>query len=185
MYHYNMYNTMIVMFAMVGSVSSFQTHFKPNFKFEGATRPLGYFDPLKVSTSVKPNQLKYLREAELQHGRIAMLSAVILPLLEMTHPGTLGIDVLWDGPVSTQLSWLGGFAFYEIARILKGYKNPGDDLFTLKEDHEPGQVFPQSVFTTPLESDMMNKELNNARLAMLAVTHILGVEYFAHMSAFV
>ncbi len=173
-----------VFFTMISSVSSFQTHVKPNFKFEGATRPLGYFDPLKVSTSVKPNQLKYLREAELQHGRIAMLSAVILPLLEMTHPGTLGVDVLWDGSTSTQFAWLGGFALYEIARILKGYKNPSEETFTLKEDHEPGQIFPQSVFTTPLETDMMNKELNNARLAMLAVTHIIGVEYFAHMSAF-
>ena len=67
-----------------------------SFKYEGDIAPLNYFDPLKLNseTNFKENRVKYWREAELQHGRAAMLGAVALPFLEATNPGTLSINYL-------------------------------------------------------------------------------------------
>ena len=42
----------------------------------GITGPLGFFDPLGLSAKSDAVEISRLREAELKHGRVAMLAAV-------------------------------------------------------------------------------------------------------------
>lgn len=42
----------------------------------GISGPLGYFDPLSLAATAKPADVKRWREAELTHGRVAMLAAL-------------------------------------------------------------------------------------------------------------
>merc|ERR1719352_241 len=51
----------------------------PTFKAEeqfGASAPLGFFDPMGFSTSGDEAYFRNLREAELKHGRVAMLASI-------------------------------------------------------------------------------------------------------------
>merc|ERR1711862_940845 len=42
----------------------------------GVTEPLGFFDPLGLTSTVDEEGFRHLRAAELKHGRIAMLASV-------------------------------------------------------------------------------------------------------------
>eukprot|EP00971_Amphidinium_carterae_P117074 2318263-Amphidinium_carterae.2 len=42
----------------------------------GAMAPLGYFDPVGFCSDASEDRFKYLRAAELKHGRVAMLAAL-------------------------------------------------------------------------------------------------------------
>ena len=102
-------NTIIVAFMQVQYVKSFTTpppspptiktaSIKPKtetFKFYGDIEPLGFFDPLMVTKNLKEKDLKYIREAELHHGRVAMISALILPLLDYVNKDELAVNVLY------------------------------------------------------------------------------------------
>ena len=53
-------------------------------KLVGSTKPVENFDPLNFADS--DEKLQYFREAELKHGRLAMVSALTIPLIEkFTH----------------------------------------------------------------------------------------------------
>ena len=160
----------LIFAALIASVSSFSfgSKIKPEtkFKFVGDTAPLGYFDPFSFIDNKSEGFLKSLREAELQHSRVAMTSMVALPLIDYFAPNdNLGINYLSDHPLGFQVALLAAFGYLESQRILKNYKNPfeGGSPFTLKDDVEPG-----SYFNYDLKDDrLMNVELNNGRLAML------------------
>jgi hypothetical protein len=72
-------------------------------RFPGQTQPVGYFDPLGFSKSVSFNQLKLFREAELKHGRVAMLATVGFIVQEKFSP-------LFQGKIS-------GAAIYHFQEI--------------------------------------------------------------------
>merc|ERR1719436_1344631 len=42
----------------------------------GVAGPLGFFDPLGISTGVPEGRLLFFREAELKHGRVCMLAVI-------------------------------------------------------------------------------------------------------------
>jgi len=76
---------MLVMTAPM--LTTFVPQVKPvvkSFNYQGDLPPVNYFDPLKLNseTNFKEDRVKYWREAELQHGRMAMLGATALPFLE-------------------------------------------------------------------------------------------------------
>merc|ERR1719321_1839509 len=48
----------------------------------GVTAPLGFFDPLGISTNVPEGKLLFYREAELKHGRVCMLAVLGLIVAE-------------------------------------------------------------------------------------------------------
>mmetsp|Transcript_135688 Transcript_135688/g.421574 ORF Transcript_135688/g.421574 Transcript_135688/m.421574 type:complete len:196 (-) Transcript_135688:67-654(-) len=140
----------------------------------GAVMPLGFFDPLGFSKSPlmtfkgDPNGFKHLREAEIKHGRVAMMAAtgsVIAHYVKMpgfdgvptglaalnTSTGTAGFSVL-----------LLGVGLLEASRWMKPAAQPGSY----------GDPFSFGQYT----EEMRNKELNNGRMAMFAVTGQLAAE---------
>ena len=162
--------------------SSFVPNTKPTtktFKYVGDIAPVNYFDPLKICTgpSVKESQVKYFREAELQHGRLAMLGAVALPAIEYFQEDGLAINYLSNMDLNMQSPfWLGMF-LYEYARMTCGWSNPflsSGKKFTLKDDYQPGNVL--KLDTDNVSEARYNRELSNGRLAMLACAHIIGSE---------
>ena len=142
------------------------------FKYYGDTPPLNYFDPLNFNTDVNESRIKWWREAELNHGRTAMLAAVVLPAVQVVHPESSSINYISDLPLLTQSPFWVGMAYYEFSRINVGFKAPNSgNEFSLLESYQPGNVFqidPETVSETKY-----NQELNNGRLAMLACAYFL------------
>ena len=145
-----------------------------DFKYVGDIPPLGFFDPLKLSN--KDNS-KYLREFELQHGRVAMLATVLIPAFEKMNPDTLGINFLSQMDFNSQLPFWYVMALAEFFRMKTGWKNPfgqNGTFFALKEDFQPGNYYNMKADRVP--DRKYNSELSNGRLAMLAASHIIGYE---------
>lgn len=168
-------NIAIIVGGFFGGVSGFAPDAisKPvmkTFKYEGDIDPVGYFDPLNLAKNMKEEDVKYLREAELHHGRVAMYSIVLMTVSELLDKDTLAINKLSSMSIEEQLPyWIGAGAF-EFARMNSGWKNPFTERngsFKLKKDYQPGNVLKMSddMYST----DMLNKELSNGRLAMLGV----------------
>merc|ERR1719387_3480214 len=57
----------------------------------GILEPTGFFDPAGLSEGVSPSELKRYREAELTHGRVAMLASLGFLV------GESGATPLFDG----------------------------------------------------------------------------------------
>jgi hypothetical protein len=145
------------------------------FKYYGSLPPTGYFDPLKIAND---KNTKYLREAELQHGRIAMLATLLIPGFEMMNPEILGINYLSNMDLTFQLPFWYTFAAAEFYRMYTGWNSPfyGEERapFSLSDDYQPGNLLafkPEKV-----TERKYNTELSNGRLAMLATAHIIGSE---------
>ena len=133
------------------------------FIYNGDIQPLGFFDPLQLTTNSNEKTLKYVREAELHHGRIAMVSMLILPTLDVISKDKLAIDVFSSGRGELNLVGLVYMAIFEFCRMKTLYKNPKDRLFELKDHVQPGQLNPY----VPFNRELSDKELSNGRLAMI------------------
>ena len=175
----------VILALLVISVNSFKQiqSNKPitKFKFVGDTAPLGYFDPLSFTKNKSENVIKTLREAELQHSRVAMTSMVIMPLIDYYTPDDqLAINYISDHPIEFQLAWLSVFSYFEFERFAKNYQFPlkGGKLFTLKNDVEPGCYFNYNLN----DENLMNAELNNGRLAMIASLGYICQELYTQKS---
>lgn len=152
---------------------------KPNvnsFIYNGDIAPLNHFDPLQITSNMKEQDIKYLREAELQHSRIAMASFVAL----------VACDILGEGPAINNLYnskgieqfpfWFVVFCF-EFSRMGVGWKNPftnGNGLFKLEDNYQPGNIF--KVQESSFDVNELNKELSNGRLAMIGTAGFIAQE---------
>tara|TARA_E500000178_G_C17037453_1_gene764282 strand:+ start:5181 stop:5696 length:516 start_codon:yes stop_codon:yes gene_type:complete len=124
---------------------------------------------------------KFVQEAELKHGRVAMASTLIIPTLELLNENNQGIYELSSQPLTFQLSLLGVFACSEVAQLLKAYEFPDtpEKWFNMKSEHVPGEYnFDPLKFSNTTEKLSMykNAELFNGRLAMLSALGILVQE---------
>jgi light-harvesting complex I chlorophyll a/b binding protein 4 len=147
---------------------------KDNVVIRGSTAPFPDFDPLGLS---EKKDVAYLREAELKHGRWAMLGASSIPLTEMfTHrPAIHAYDEL---ALNEQLGVLGLITAVEFHTMLRGWVNPREMEFTLKDDYQPGDLGLGLLKdkTSDETGELMDKELNNGRLAMIAFMGMVAQE---------
>lgn len=149
----------------------------------GSTKPIESFDPLGFAKDDR--SLFFFREAELKHGRLAMVSALTIPVVEQIT-GRPAIDEFDKLPVNMQLGVVGIMFISEFASMLRGWKNPSTAPFELKDDYQPGDLgfFLESEFTDEKNIDLLNKELNNGRLAMIGALGMLVQELVTNKPLF-
>ena len=149
----------------------------------GSTEPFPDFDPLNFAKD--ESRITYLREAELKHGRLAMIASTLMPVTEfITHEKSIhNFDKL---PISFQLLIINAMFAAEFGSMIRGWKNPYTNPFELKEDYQPGDF--GFKINTDLESeeslDLLNKELNNGRMAMMAAVGMIAQELITDKQLF-
>eukprot|EP00518_Triparma_eleuthera_P017207 CAMPEP_0197557444 /NCGR_PEP_ID=MMETSP1320-20131121/17147_1 /TAXON_ID=91990 /ORGANISM="Bolidomonas sp., Strain RCC2347" /LENGTH=242 /DNA_ID=CAMNT_0043118685 /DNA_START=18 /DNA_END=746 /DNA_ORIENTATION=- len=160
----------------------------------GSLPPVGNFDPLGFTTDLSVPEIKRFREAEVTHGRVAMLASLGYLVGESFHP-LFGGQI--TGPANTHLAQVEHVApqfFFALAiaigmaettRALVGWVPPVQAMTTLAEREERGAFgallrdgyYPGDIGFDPLGlkpsdpkefAEMQTKELQNGRLAMLA-----------------
>jgi hypothetical protein len=154
----------------------------------GSTGPIENFDPLGFAKDASLEKIKGFREAELQHGRVAMLAVLGLlvteepielhPLFEAYNkdigPSIRHLDeVRAVSPVFFELLAviIGGL---ELNRAVRGWSDVGTAFSTdriLKDDYYPGDIGFDPLGLKPDDADafeaIQTKEINNGRLAMI------------------
>merc|ERR1712134_163128 len=153
----------------------------------GISGPFGLFDPAGFSDN-SPQRLKYFREAELKHGRVAMLAAFGFPIAEHFHPLFGGnIDVpsyVAYQQTPLQTFWPVVLLYVGIVEIFSvfTFENPfgKGGFWTLKDDRVPGDFGwdPMDMYPTDPAGrvEMQTKELNNGRVAMIAMAGMVAQE---------
>jgi len=167
----------------------------------GVTGPIGFFDPLGFTKDLSKGDLMLRREAELAHGRVAMVGALGFLVQEGFHP----IFPEVNGPAINQLTQITEFsngqlafslmsiaiASAELMRARIGWVNPeelveGGDR--LQEGYAPGSLGFDPLGLAPKDEAgmlaMQNKELNNGRLAMIAVAGMVSQELVTQQGLF-
>jgi len=158
----------------------------------GALPPVGLFDPLGLAPSDE-NTLKRYREAELTHGRVAMLATVGFLVGEKVEGSSFLFDAQVSGPAITHLAqvppafWLllvSAIGVSELTRAKIGWVEPEDVPFDqpglLRKDYVPGDIGFDPLGLKPKDpvalAIMQTKELQNGRLAMLGAAGFMAQE---------
>jgi hypothetical protein len=154
---------------------------KPCWGLPGNIGPLGFFDPLGFTKDKELGEVKRIREAEIMHGRVAMMATVGYLIGENTptiafgfeHP-IIANDMLKEIPGTVLFPFFLAINICEAYRANKGWVEPGlGDLFTLRERYYPGDLGFDPVGLKPSNAadfaSMQAKELSNGRLAMIGV----------------
>jgi hypothetical protein len=127
---------------------------------------------------------KFVKEAEIKHGRVAMASSLLIPLLDNVKPDTLGVNFVNSLEPSTQQLLLFGFGFSEFCQLLNAYEFPSntDKWFKIKEDHIPGEYGfdPLELNKYNNSKSLSTNELFVGRVAMIAVTCQMVNELLLH-----
>merc|ERR1719329_454372 len=151
------------------------------------------FDPLNCATNLQT--LKQYREAEIKHGRLAMLAAAGWPVSELVQPYLAKAldqpDLLAAGEkapslVNGGLDKLNPLFFMGII-IFSATVEATALKLTRTPDFIPGDLGfdPLSLYTgkdASVKRDLELKELNNGRLAMLAITYYALEEFLTKAS---
>ena len=148
-----------------------------------------------LSEGKSAGDIKKFREAELKHGRVAMTAFLGIMVAESFNP-------LFDGKISgaaiyqfqqadnlNSYFWVAVLfviALVEGQNILTGWESSSETsdrksiVAQLKEDYVNGDLGFDPLGLTPADADefdqLRTKELNNGRLAMLAVAGIVTQE---------
>jgi hypothetical protein len=183
-------------FGSFGKPKAVKAVAKPAFTVDtipGALAPVGLFDPLGFAAKANEATLKRYREAELTHGRVAMLAAVGFLVGEAVEGSSFLFDAQVSGPAITHLSqvpapfWVLLVTFIGAAeqkRAEIGWKDPSDVRFdqpgALREAYVPGDIGFDPLGLKPEDpaelAIMQTKELQNGRLAMLAAAGFMAQE---------
>merc|ERR1719152_1000767 len=164
----------------------------------GITAPLGFFDPIgfcadDAERPATEGKIRFYREVELKHCRVAMLAALGFPIAEQFHP----LFATDDAPsfaafqqTPLQTFWPAVVFVIAIPELFSvfSFVNPAsrDDKgqpaqpWTIRLDHEPGDPGFDPLGLKPSDPAellaMQNKELNNGRLAMIAIAGMIVQE---------
>ena len=155
----------------------------------GILEPTGYFDPAGFSEGVSSSELMRYREAELSLGRVAMLATLgfligesgFSPLFEGKISG-IGINQFWQVPTGFWPVILLFIAVPETFRALRGWMEPTvpENYFQLRPGYTPGDLDFDPLGLKPTDpaelAQMQTKELNNGRLAMIAIAGMIVQE---------
>merc|ERR1719440_2670751 len=171
----------------------------------GSLDPVPFFDPAGLCEDKSLDEVKMLREAEVTHGRVAMLATVGFIAQERAH--FLFVEPDKDiGPAIRHLDEVRAVnpAFFELLtftigcaelfRALNGWiaptsteagkvtlELPDGALRALRPDYYPGDIgfdplgFKKSMDAAAFE-EMATKELQHGRLAMLAIAGFFAQE---------
>eukprot|EP00529_Nitzschia_sp_RCC80_P002034 CAMPEP_0113472576 /NCGR_PEP_ID=MMETSP0014_2-20120614/17588_1 /TAXON_ID=2857 /ORGANISM="Nitzschia sp." /LENGTH=240 /DNA_ID=CAMNT_0000365293 /DNA_START=401 /DNA_END=1123 /DNA_ORIENTATION=- /assembly_acc=CAM_ASM_000159 len=184
------------------SALSYSQYWTPNesefaYGLPGSLDPVPDFDPLGFAERADLEQMKNYREAELQHGRAAMLGALGILITEKPiefHPlfeaGNKDIgpairhldEVRSVSPLFFELLFI-LIGSLELNRALVGWTAPGDVFAsgrTLKDDYFMGDVGFDPLGLKPEDPEeflaLHTKELQNGRLAMLGWAGMVAQE---------
>jgi len=159
----------------------------------GALPPVGLFDPLGFAAKANDATLLRYREAEVTHGRVAMLAAVGFLVGEKVEGSSFLFDAQVSGPAITHLTQV-PTAFWILLVIAIGasetyraevaFVDPKDvpdaEPGLMREDHFPGDIGFDPLGLKPEDPEefelMVTKELQNGRLAMLAAAGFMAQE---------
>ena len=137
--------------------------------YAGVTKPIENFDPIGFSKDKTESEKLFLREAELKHGRLGMISALSIPLTEqVTHrPAIFELS----NNINLFCIILAVMMAAETTFMVNGWENPftTNKYFKLKDTYQPGDLGFTDIqdFSTSENTALLNKELNNGRLAMI------------------
>jgi hypothetical protein len=155
----------------------------------GILAPVEFFDPLNFAADASESELKRYREAELTHGRVAMLASVgflvgesgATPLFGGRVDG-IAINQFWKVPEGFWPVILLFIAVPETFRALRGWMEPTvpENYFTLRAGYTPGDIDFDPLGLCPEDAmefkEMQTKELQHGRLAMLAAAGMIVQE---------
>jgi light-harvesting complex I chlorophyll a/b binding protein 1 len=175
-----MFRILLSLAFVLNSVCCLNNNVKPIIR--NPTAPLENIDLFNQNVFAKDVQPSFLREAELKHGRLAMIASIMLPLSEQ-YSDKLGINFFQENPELIQV----GLSFMftsEFISMIRGWENPLEKPFTIKEDYQPGDLGFNGDITEPSMAVNMDKELNNGRLAMIGVLGMMVQELVTHQQLF-
>ena len=176
----NMQTTNMIMMTMfiMSDAIILSAPINKTFRYVGSTPPFENFDPLNIRKNNSENRVKFTREAELQYSCDVMLSTVVISFIELMDKddSVLGINYLTSMDFYNQAPIWFGITSYEVVHMAKCWVNPFNTqtTFMLKENYQPGNLFNVNIYYAG--NDLLNKELNNGRLAMTCFIGIFGQE---------
>jgi len=171
----------VVVFLQVGSTSVSMAL----DDMSGTTAPLKNFDPLNLAGVGSEETLLWFRAAELKHSRVAMLATTgyIVQAAGFHFPGMLSKDIAFDSlssmkpfdawnavPDAGKAQIIGTCFIAELVSESKG-------IHYTKGGALPTIVFPPIDFSGVSPDTIklkQNRELNNGRLAMIAIMSFIA-----------
>ena len=170
-------------------------HTPPQFAngLPGSLPPVEFFDPLNFLEGADDNKVRRFREAELTHGRVAMLAFVGFLVGEKVEGSSFLFDAQITGPAITHFAQVPqpfwellvlSIGVAETFRATVGWKNPqdtqGEADFQLRDGYTPGDIGFDPLGLKPEDpeelEEMQTKELQHGRLAMLATAGFVAQE---------
>jgi len=178
--------------AQVGKASSSLNAFTAA-DLPGALPPVGFWDPLGFAEKADEKTLKRYREAEVTHGRVAMLAVIGFFVGEAVEGSSFLFDAQISGPAITHFTqvpdgWDALIVTFigaaEAQRAQIGWVDPKDVSYDqpglLREEYYPGDIGFDPLGLKPDDPEELNvmitKELQHGRLAMLAAAGFLAQE---------
>jgi hypothetical protein len=155
----------------------------------GSSLPLPNFDPLNLATSGSDETLLWFRAAELKHGRVAMVATTgyLVNAAGIHFPGMLSSDISFESlstmtppeawaavPTAGKAQIL--FTIFCAELITEGYQG----THYMKGGSFPTMVFPKIDFSGVSAETLevkKTRELNNGRLAQIAIMSFLAAHY--------
>lgn len=164
-------------------------------KLPGITDPFpNIFDPADFLGNARQKaDVKRWRESEITHGRVAMLAAlgfivqeqiIDFPNLPFPHVEGTAITHFQQVEAKGAIFWeplVFAIGLAEAYRVSIGWATPTSEGFNkLKEEYEPGNLGFDPLNLLPTDpkarKDIQDKELNNGRLAMIAIAAFVAQE---------